>query len=96
MSETSPILETYEQQLQTFQSSQTLETLDANYNHPPVQPTLYHNEAQPMTTQQKAVMAQATLINFFGESGTVASIMNTVQTSHTQTLNEFSDAHLTL
>ena len=33
-------------------------------------------------------MAQAALINFFGESGTVSSIMNTVQSSHTQTLTE--------
>ena len=93
MSEISPILETYEQQLQTFQLSQTFETLGANCNQPLVQPTLYHNEAQPMTTQQKAAMAQAALINFFGESGTVTSIMNTVQPSHTQTLNELSDGN---
>ena len=38
-------------------------------------------------------MAQVALINFFGESGTVTSIMNTVQPSHTQTLNELSDEH---
>ena len=93
MSEISPILETYEQQLQTFQSSKTFETLGANCNQPLVQPTLYHNEVQPMSTQQKAAMAQAALINFFGESGTVTSIMNTVQPSHTQTLNELSDEH---
>ena len=93
MSEIRPILETYEQKLQTFQLSQTFETLDANCNQPLVQPTLYHNEAQPMTTQQKAAMAQAALINFFGESGTVTSIMSTVQPSHTQTLNELSDEH---
>ena len=91
MSEISPILETYEQQLQTFQSSQTFETLGANCNQPLVQPTPYHNEPQPMTTQQRAAMAQATLVNFFGESGTVTSIMNTVQPSHTQTLNELLD-----
>ena len=36
-------------------------------------------------------MAQAALINFFGESGTVISIMNMVQPSHTQTLTELSD-----
>ena len=93
MSEISPILETYEQQLQTFQSSKTFETLGANCNQPLVQPTLYHNEVQPMSTQQKAAMAQVALINFFGESGTVTSIMNTVQPSHTQTLNELSDEH---
>ena len=44
-----------------------------------------------MSTEQKAAMAQAALINFFGESGTVTSIMNTVQPSHTQTLTELSD-----
>ena len=88
MSEISPILETYEQQLQTFQSSQTFETLDANCTQPLVQPTAYHNESQPMTTHQRAAMAQAALVNFFGESGTVTSILNRVQPSHTQTLNE--------
>ena len=36
-------------------------------------------------------MAQAALINFFGEAGTVSSIMNTVQPSHTQTSTEHSD-----
>ena len=44
-----------------------------------------------MSTQQKAAMVQAALINFFGESGTVTSIMNTVQPSHTQTLTELSN-----
>ena len=44
-----------------------------------------------MSTQQRAAMAQAALINFFGESGTVSSIMNTVQPSHTQTLTEQSN-----
>ena len=42
MSEISPILETYEQQLQTFQSSNTFETLDTNCTQPRVQPTVYH------------------------------------------------------
>ena len=93
MSEIRPILGTYEQQHQTFQSSQTFETVGANCNQPLVQSIPYHNEAQPMTTQQKVAMAQVALINFFGESGTVTSIMNTVQPSHTQTLNELSDEH---
>ena len=101
MSETRPILETYEQQLQTFQSSQTfgtllqtfqssqtIGTLNTKCDESLVQPTSYHNEVQPMTIQQKPAMAQAALINFFGESGTVTSIMNTVQPSHTQTLTE--------
>ena len=90
-SEIRPILETYEQQLQTFQSSQTFETLGTNCNQPLVQSTSHHNDSQPMSTEQKAAMAQAALINFFGESGTVTSIMNMVQPSHTQTLTELSD-----
>ena len=93
MSETSPILKSYEQQLQTFESSQTFGTLGTNSNKSLVQPTSYHNEVQPMTTQQKVAMAQAALINFFGELGTVTSIMKTVQPSHTQTLTELSDEH---
>ena len=55
---------------------------------PLAQNVSYHNEIQPMNTQQRAPIAQAALINFFGESGTVSSIMNTVQPSHTQTLTE--------
>ena len=64
-SEISPILESYEQQLQIFQSSQTFETLDTNCTQPLIQPTAYHNESQPMTTHQRAAMAQATLVNFW-------------------------------
>ena len=45
MSEISPILETYEQQLQTFQSSKTFETLGTNCTQPSVPPTVYHNES---------------------------------------------------
>ena len=67
------------------------ETLGTDCNQPLVQSTSYHNDSQPMGTQQKAAMAQAALINFFGESGTVTSIMNMVQPSHTQTLTELSD-----
>ena len=91
MSEISPILETYEQQLQTFQSFNTFETLGTTSTQSPVQPTLYHNESEPMTTHQRAALAQAALVNFFGESGTVTSILNRVQPSHTQTLSEVSD-----
>ena len=50
-----------------------------------------NNEIHPMSSQQKAAMAQAALINVFGESGTVTSIMNMVQPSHTQTLTEISN-----
>ena len=91
MSEISPILETYEQQLQTFQSSNSFETSGTTSTQSPVQPTIFHNESQPMTTHQRAALAQATLVNFFGESGTVTSILNRVQPSHTQTLSEVSD-----
>ena len=85
MSEIRPILETYEQQLQTTQKSQTFGTLATDTDQSLVS---CYNELQPMNTQQRAAMAQATLINFFGEAGTVSSIMNTVQPSHTQTLTE--------
>ena len=91
MSEISPILETYEQQLQTFQSSNSFETSGTTSIQSPVQPTIFHNESQPMTTHQRAALAQAALVNFFGESGTVTSILNRVQPSHTQTLSEVSD-----
>ena len=88
MSEISPILETYEQQLQTFHS---FETSGSTSTQSPVQPTIFHNASQPMTTHQRAALAQAALVNFFGESGTVTSILNRVQPSHTQTLSEVSD-----
>ena len=99
MSEIRPILETYEQQLQTFQMSQTFATLAtdcravyfSDTNQPVAENVSYYNERQPMSTQQKAAMAQAALINFFGESGSVTSIMNTVQPLHTQTLTELSN-----
>ena len=91
MSEISPILETYEQQLQTFQSSNSFETSGPTSTQSPVQPTIFHNASQPMTTHQRAALAQAALVNFFGESGTVTSILNRVQPSHTQTLSEVSD-----
>ena len=90
-SQISPILETYEQQLQTFQSSNSFETSGQGSIQSPVPPTIFHNESQPMTTHQRAALAQATLVNFFGESGTVTSILNRVQPSHTQTLSEISD-----
>ena len=91
-----PILQTYEQELETFQTSQTFGTLTtdnrttnfSDTNQPLAQTVLYNNELQPMSTQQRAARAQAALINVFGESGTVSSIMNTVQPSHTQTLTE--------
>ena len=57
-------------------------------NQPLAQTVSYHNELQPMSTQQRVAMAQVALINFFGESGTVSRIMNTVQPSHTQTSTE--------
>ena len=96
MTEITPIIETYEQQLKTFQMSQTFGTLItdtratnfSDNNQSLAQNVSYHNEFQPMTTQQKAAMAQVALINFFGESGTVTSIMNIFQPSHTQTLAE--------
>ena len=72
MTEITPLLETYEQQLETFQMSQTFGTLTtdsrvvnfSDTNQPLAQTVSYHNEIQQMSTQQKAVMAQAALINY--------------------------------
>ena len=99
MTEMTPILETYGQQLETFQTSQTFGTLTtdsrainfSDTNQPLAQTVSYHNEIQPMSSQQKAAMAQATFINFFGESGTVSSIMHMVQPSQTQTSTKQSN-----
>ena len=93
LTEIPPIIETYEQKLETFQMSQTFGTLItgiratnlSDSNQSLAQIVSHHNELQPMTTQQKAAMGHVALINFFGESGTVTSTMNTVQPSHTQT-----------
>ena len=97
MTEITPILETYGQQLETVQTSQTsfetLATDSQSINFPdtpqPLAQTIsYHNEFKPMSTQQRAAMAQAALINFFGDSGTISSIMQMVQPSQSQTLTE--------
>ena len=80
MTEITPILETYGQQLETFQMSQTFGTLTPdsraiNFSdtyQPLAQTVSYHNELQPMSKHQRAAMAQATLRNFFGESGIIA------------------------
>ena len=44
-----------------------------------------------MSSQQRASMAQATLIKFFGELGTISSIIHTVQPSQTQNSTEQSN-----
>ena len=62
MTEITPILETYGQQLETFQTSQTFGTLTTDSrsitfpdtNQPWAQTVSYHNEFQPMSTQQRA------------------------------------------
>ena len=41
-----------------------------------------------MSTHQRAAMAQVAPINFFGDSGTISSIMQMVQHSQSQTLTE--------
>ena len=69
MTEITPILETYEEQLEIFLMSQTFGTLATNSravnfsdtNQPLAQTVSYRNELLPMSTQQKAAMAQATL-----------------------------------
>ena len=100
MTEITPILETYGQQLETFQTSQTsfrtltTDSRSINFpdtNQPLAQTVSYHNEFQPMSSQQRAAMAQVTLINFFGDSVTVSSIMHMGQPSQSQTLTEQSN-----
>ena len=96
MTEITPILETYGHT--TWKLSRHLKLLElwwqtvtainlSDTNQPLAQTVSYHNELQPMSSQQRAAMAQAALINFFGESGTISSIMHTVQPSQTQTSN---------
>ena len=102
MTEITPILETYGQQLETVQTSQTSsDTLDTDNQsiyfpdtpQPLAQTISYHNEFKPMSSQQRAAMAHAALINFFGDSGTISSILQTVQPSQPQTLTEQSHQH---
>ena len=97
ITEITPILETYGQQLETVQTSQTsfetLATHSWSINSPDTSQSLaqmisYHHEFKPMSSQQRAAMAQAALINFFGDFGTVSSIMQMVQPSQSQTLAE--------
>ena len=88
MTKITPIFETFaqafgQQQLesvQTFQTSftdvQSTKFLDTVL--PSAPPTQYHNDIQPMTTQQRAAMAHTAIINFFGEPGTISSILQTV------------------
>ena len=97
MTEVTPILETYGQQLETDQTSQTSsDTLDTdsqsiyfpNTPQPLAQTTLYHNEFKPMSSQQRAAMAHTALISFFRDSGTISSILQMVQLSQPQRLTE--------
>ena len=89
----------YGEQLETVQTSQTSSnTLDTNswpiYFPDTLQPLAqtipHHNEFQPMSSQQRAAMAHAALINFFGESGTISNILQMVQPSQPQNLSEQS------
>ena len=96
MTNITPILETYGQQLETVQTSQTSSnTIDTNRSiyfpdtlQPLAQTIHNHNEFQPMSSQQRAAMAHAALINFFGNSGTISSILQMVQPTQSQTLTE--------
>ena len=99
MTNITPIPETYEQQLETVQTSQTSsDTLNTNSQsnylpdtfQPLAQTIPHHNEFQPMSFQQRATMAHAALINFFGNSGTISSILQMVQPTQPQTLTEQS------
>ena len=100
MMDITPILETYGQQqlgpVQTFQT--TSNTLDSDSRsiyfpdtlEPLASPIQYHNEFQSMSSQQRAAIAHAALINFFGDSGTISSILQMVQPTQKQTSTEQS------
>ena len=49
------------------------------------QPIQHPTTFQQMSSQQRAALTNAALINFFGTSGTVSSIMQTVQHTQQQT-----------
>ena len=100
MTEITPILETYGPQHETVQTSQTSsDTLNTDSQsiyfpdtpQPLAQTISYHNEFKPMSSQQRSAMAHAALINFFGNSGTISSILQMVQPSQSQTSTEQSN-----
>ena len=87
MTNITPIIETYGQQLETVQTSQTSSnTLNTDSQsiyfpdtpQPLAQNVSYHNEFKPMSSQQRAAMAHTALINFFGDSHTISSILKMV------------------
>ena len=70
MTKITPIIKTYEQKLETFHMSQTFGTLATDSravnfldtNQPLAQTVSYHNEIQPMNTQQKTAMGLRQLL----------------------------------
>ena len=105
----SDVLHEQLQPLQTFTTTTTSTTLGTdsqspyfsdNIQQPFPQPIIYSNGFQPMSSQQKAAMPNAALINFFGNAGTVSSIMQTVQQTQQQsnlaedTTININDTHL--
>ena len=54
-------------------------------------PNQYYNEFQPMSSQQRAAMAQTALINFFGNPATVSSILQMVQPQKSLNLVEHTN-----
>ena len=64
------------------------------------QPILYPNNFEQMSSQQRAAIANAALINFFSRAGTVSTIMQTVQQTQQQTQQQtnlgvnINDTHL--
>ena len=70
------------QPLQTFATTSTtsstnfpLSYFSYNLQQPLAQPIMYPNRFEPMNSQQRAAMANAALINFFGNASTISSIM---------------------
>ena len=81
------------QSLETFSTSEPLliniQDIDITTVQPmniqPPQPIQHPTTFQQMSSQQRAALTNAALINFFGNVGTVSTIMQTVQQTQQQT-----------
>ena len=90
------------QSLETFSTSEpllidiqdtdisTVQPINIQQPHPIQHPTAF----QQMSSQQRAALTNAALINFFGNVGTVSTIMQTVQQTQQQTEQHTLDTTL--
>ena len=86
-------LQEHTQSLETFSTSEPLliniQDIDISTVQPmnieQPQPIQHPTTFQQMSSQQRAALTNAALINFFGNAGTVGTIMQTVQQTQQQT-----------